>query len=181
MDFWNSLHVVTAGVGLAFLIACASFAFGIDIVTAGRDRIILRSLGGRVTILGQDIRGFRYVGKLPYAEEWFVETRRGSISLGTGKWSNPIIEWIMKTLPNMPRPDPTWVDSLGNGDEYRAASPSEANLVEMVKLPSLSRGERQRIAQIVARQGDEGRKAVEEVAEGCIDEEERIALKRLTQ
>ena len=120
-------------------------------------------------------------GKLPYAQEWFVETRHGSVSLGTGKWSNPIVGWIMETLPNLQRPDPTWVDSLGTGDQYRAASPTEANLLEMVKLPSLSNHERRRIASIVATQGEEGRRVVEEVAEGCVDEEERIALKRLTR
>lgn len=175
------LWALNVGVALAFAAFASSVAFGIDLVSVGRDRIVLRGLLGRQVIRGDEIRGFRYVGRLPYARQWFVETSRGSISLGDGKWSNPIVEWILRRLPNLPRPDPTWVDSLTASDQYRGAHASDVNLLEMVKLPSLSRHERRRIAGIVVAHGDEGKRVVSEVAESCIDEEERQELARLAR
>ncbi len=158
-----------------------SLLLGFDLVTVGRDRIVLRGPWGRTVVLGNEIRGFRYIGNRPHVVEWFIETDRGSISLGAGDWSAGIIDWILWRLPRVSRPDPTWIDSLGAGDQYRGANASDANLFEMVKLPSLSRYERQRIASIVVTQGDEGRRVVDEVAESCIDEQEREELKRLTR
>jgi hypothetical protein len=80
--------------------------------------------------------------------------------------------------PQIPRPSDAQLRALGAAD-YRHESKDPAELLAMLRIPSLDSAERVRIAELLKPHGPEYQREVAAVAEATLDAEERARLLRV--
>lgn len=155
------------------------FFTGFSYVRVGLDRVVVRHALGGFTLRQQDIVSFRYVGKLRAPQEWYVESARGLHPLGAGHATTTLVEQMLGQWPRIPRPSDAAISALGAAD-YRHESKDPAELVEILRIPSLAPDERVRIAELLSKHGPEYEREVASIAEATLDPGERARLRSIS-
>lgn len=152
---------------------------GLSRVRVGLDRVELRGALKSFTVHQRDIVSFRYVGALPAPREWYIETSGGALlPLGAGDGTTMAVYDMLRQWPWLPRPSGEAIRSLGAAD-YRHETREPAELVQILRIPSLAPEERLRVARIVAQMGPAHRAEVERIADATLDAEQRARLREL--